>query len=198
MTRLYTARGGKQLSLLPGAKQEGESHANRGREFENALKAMHALYERRGLAVIRKNYVESTVVGDGRWARVDGPAIVDFSGPISTNGRYVAFDAKDAKDKSIPLAALKPHQMAYMGGVHAVGGWAFVLVRFERRRVYRIPIDAWAQAASAHEQGREIVMGDFTATGRASINERQLPPRWRVVGYDWMGAIETSSVSPMG
>lgn len=193
MTRLYTARGGKQLSLLPGAKQEGESHANRGREFENALKAVHALYERRGLAVIRKNYVESTVVGDGRWARVDGPAIVDFSGPISKDGRYVAFDAKDAKDKSIPLAALKPHQMAYMGGVHAVGGWAFVLVRFERRRVYRIPIDAWAQAVSAHEQGREIVMGDFTATGRASINERQLPPRWRCVGYDWMGAVERES-----
>ena len=188
MTRLYTTRGGQQLALFPGAKQQGESHANRGREFENALKAMHALYERRGLAVIRKNYVESTVVGDGRWARVDGPAIVDFSGPISKNGRYVAFDAKDAKDKSIPLAALKPHQMAYMGGVHAVGGWAFVLVRFERRRVYRIPIDAWAQAVSAHEQGQEIVMGDFTATGKASINEKQLPPRWRVAGYDWMGA----------
>ena len=33
---------------------------------------------------------------------------------------------------------------------------------------------------------------------KASINEKQLPPRWRCVGYDWMGAIDTSSVSPMG
>lgn len=191
MTRLYTAPRG-QLALFPGVKPESESHANRGRDFERALDEMHDLYRATGVADVRKNYVKSTVVGNGKWARVDGPAIVDYTGTVAPCGRYVAFDAKDCEGTVISLDRLKEHQAAYLGGVAALGGAAFILVRFEGRRVWRVPIRAWSDADLAHRYGAncEESVNGFRITGKASIRQDEMPAAWAVDGYDWIEGVE--------
>lgn len=192
MTRLYTAPRG-QLALFPRAKPAPGSQGGRGMDFEHALEEMHALYRSMGVADVRKNYVKSTVMGRGDWARVDGPAIVDYTGTIGPRGRSVAFDAKDCEGAVIPLDRLREHQLAYLGSIHALGGAAFVLVRFERRQVMRVPVAAWAAADMAHHfktHGGASV-GGFTPTGKASIRLDEMPAAWAVDGYDWLKGVET-------
>lgn len=192
MTRLYVAPRG-QLALFPGAKPAPVDYANRGRAFEEALEEMHALYANRGLAEITKNYVRSTVIKGGRLARIDGPAIVDYSGTLA-GGRAAAFDAKDCAGRAIPLDRLRPHQAEYLGRVFALGGLAFVLVRFEYAHVYRIPISSWADAVQAHAYGPHAeYVGEFKPTGKASIRMEELPAAWRVTDYDWLGGIERAA-----
>lgn len=188
MTRLYVTRG-QQLSLLPKAKGMREDQGNRGMALEHALMAIHELYERRGLAVIRKNYVKSTVVGDGRLARVDGAAIVDFSGVLN-GGRHIAFDAKDCKERRIELDRLAEHQLSYLGDVQALGGMAFILVRFRGHGVWRIPVDAWADADIWHKFGKmpERVDG-WRPKNRASLTLEDMKPEWAVIGCDWLGRL---------
>lgn len=190
MTRLYTTRGSQQLALFPGARPERESQANRGKAFERALDEMHELYERMGWAVIRHNYVKSTVVGDGKFARVDGSAIVDYSGTIAPRGRHVAFDAKDCEDNVISLSRLAQHQAAHLLSVHAAGGAAFILVRFEGRRVYRIPAWEWSEADRAHRYGLKDDYIGWRPTGKASIRMDELPQAWKLDGYDWLKGLE--------
>ena len=187
MTRLYTARGGQQLAMFPGAKPQAEGHENRGKEFEHTLMVMHGLYEERGFAVIRKNYVASTVMQNGKIARVEGPAMVDFSGPLAPSGRHVAFDAKDCKKDFISLERLEEYQAAYLVGVDAVGGMAFVLVRFAWKHVYKIPIRSWVDADLAHKFGVMDSYIDWTPTGLGRIRMSDCPEKWRVNGYDWLG-----------
>ena len=85
MTLIYTTRG--QTALFPGAKAPRESHANRGMELENELKVMHALYHKRKLARVEKNFCPTQPLKDGRLAKVIGKAIVDFTG-LTAGGRF--------------------------------------------------------------------------------------------------------------
>ena len=165
-------------------------YGKRGMEFEHCLEQMHAIYQARGHGVITKNYVRTTIIGDGKQARVDGSAIVDYTGCME-GGAFVAFDAKDCESKSIALSRLQPHQLDYLARVFKHGGEAFILARFERRRCWKIPVLAWMIAEDYRNTGRH---GDgfdgFRPTGMASINEKELPESWRVKGYDWAGVIE--------
>lgn len=51
----------------------------------------------------------------------------------------------------------------------------------------RIPVAAWRWAIEAHRAAHEVYVEelDWTATGKASINEKDLPQAWRVEGTDW-------------
>lgn len=185
MTRLYNG-GGRQMSLIPKARST--NYAGRGMEFERALEQMHEVYKARGIGIITKNYVKSTIVGDGKLARVDGSAIVDYTGCLE-GGSFVAFDAKDCESKSIALSRLQPHQLEYLTRVWKHGGEAFILARFERRRCWRIPVLAWMIAEEYRETGAHAEGFDgFKPTGKASINEKELPEIWMVEGYDWANA----------
>ena len=190
MTRIYTTRGG-QTALFPRAKPKGESQANRGMEFEHELMAMHALYRRRKMARVEKNYLQTQPLKDARLARVTGKAIVDFTGTLAPNGRSVAFDAKDCVGRRIELNRLADHQIDYLGDVHALGGLAFVLVRFERRRVYRVPVDVWSDAVQYHTYGEMPQRVDgWRPKNKASLSETDMRPEWAVKGVDWLGGIE--------
>lgn len=189
MTRLYTARGG-QLALFPGAKPAKQDQGGRGMELEHELTVMHALYRRRKLAEVYKNPVQCQPVGNGQWARITGKAIVDFTGCLA-GGRHVAFDAKDCAGTRIELNRLAGHQIEYLGSVFALGGLAFVLVRFEYRRCYKIPIDAWAAAEQAHYYKTEVHRVDgWKPSNGASIAERDMKSEWAITGVDWIGGVE--------
>lgn len=190
MTRLYTARGGRQMALFPGAKKPREGQGNRGMEFEHELMAMHQLYRRRKLAVIEKNHCPTQIIQAGQWAKITGKAIVDFTGCL-TSGRFVAFDAKDCVERRIELNRLAPHQIEYLGNVYALGGMAFILVRFERKRCYKIPVDAWADADLYHHFGVTHPRADgWKPKNNASICETDMKSEWAVRGVDWLGGIE--------
>ena len=178
----------QQTSMFKGAKAPGESHANRGMGLEDAIKWQHAMYERQGIAKMDKQYIPSLPVKDGKWAKVIGKSTVDFSGELA-GGQHVAFDAKDCAGKRIELDRLKPHQYEHLLGIDALGGLAFVLVRFERRRAYRVPVEAWKWATEAHRAAHEVYVEslNWTATGKASISEGDLPEKWRIEGVDWAG-----------
>lgn len=188
MTRLYPARGGQQLTLVPGAKApHNATYARRGMEFEKELNALHAQYKALGVAVIEKNYVPSQPVKDGRWAMVIGKAIVDYTG-LTQGGRFVAFDAKDVEGTRIALSMLQDHQLSYLGSVKALGGMAFVLVRFGGKYVYRIPVDIWADAEVYHTFGEYAPRVDgWRPTHKASLCLEDMRPQWRVDGLDYLG-----------
>lgn len=182
MTRFTDARYGR------------DTHANRGMEFEAALNHIHEIYLAQGKALIAKNYVRATIIGDGKLARVDGTAIVDYSGLIR-GGRFIAFDAKDNAGPSIRLDRLQPHQAEYLWKATQLGGFGFVLARFNRFECYAIPISAWAAAVTAHKYGPPALdlRTNFHPTGKASINESELPPEWAVDGYDWLKTVTNLS-----
>lgn len=187
MTRIYTTRGGRQLSLLPGAKQKGESHANRGMELEHELMVMHQLYKRQKLARVDKNPIQTQPVKGGEWAWIIGKAIVDFSGTLA-GGRSVAFDAKDCVERRIELNRLAPHQAEYLGDVYALGGMAFILARFERKYCYKIPIDVWTDALAYRDYGKPVERVDgWKPRNKASLTMADMRPEWAVDGVDWLG-----------
>lgn len=176
-----------QTTMFRGAHAgAADNHANRGMAFEEQLKWQHALYQSRGVAKIDKQYIPSLPVKDGKWAKVIGKSTVDFVGEMR-GGQHVAFDAKDCAGKRIELSRLAPHQLKHLEEIEALGGLAFVLVRFERREVYMVPVEAWKWAVEAHRAGHEVLAKrlGWTATGKASINVKELPAEWRVDGYDW-------------
>lgn len=189
MNDLYRGKGG-QLAMFAGAKGITKSHANRGMAFEEQLKWQHALYLRQGIAKMDKQYIPSLPVKDGKWAKVIGKSTVDFSGELR-GGQHVAFDAKDCAGKRIELDRLQTHQLQHLEEIDALGGLAFVLVRFERRTVYMIPVEAWRWAVEAHRAGHEVCVESigWTATGKASINMKELPAEWRADGYDWAAVL---------
>lgn len=184
-----------QTSMFRGARAgAADNHANRGMAFEEQLKWQHALYLRRGIAKMDKQYIPTLPVKDGKWAKVIGRSTVDFCGELR-GGQHVAFDAKDCAGKRIELDRLAAHQMQHLEEIDALGGLAFVLVRFERRTVYMIPIEAWKWANEAHKAGRSVYVDGvgWTATGKASISEKEMLPEWRVDGYDWAANVRRAA-----
>lgn len=175
-----------QTSLFNERRSLGESHANRGMAFETALNWQHAQYEAQKVAQVHKEYLPTQPVKDAKWAKVIGKATVDYVGQLA-GGRFVAFDAKDNAGKRIELDRLQAHQLRFLEITEALGGLGFVLVRFERARVYVVPVKAWKWACEAHRAGHEVYVEeiDWTATGKASINEKEMKAEWMVDGTDW-------------
>lgn len=177
---------GKQTSLFDGARQRPvDNYANRGLSLERALERQHEEYRAQGKGLITRQYDPSVVV-KFPLARVIGRAAVDYVGVLS-DGRCVAFDAKDCAGKRLELNRLQPHQAAYLSDVQCLGGLAGLVVRFERARVYWVPYDLWA-AQMGLCAGREGIKG------RKSIAEKDLGEELRVDGYDWMGVVRCQRV----
>ena len=188
MTRLYVSRN-NQLALFPHAKPPAIDHADRGMALEKALKDIHEDYARLGMAQVDKFDAATKIVGDGKWARVVGRGKVDFIGLLD-GGRFVAFDAKDCAERRIPLDRLESGQLEYLGMVQSLGGLAFILVRFEYQRAYRVPADIWAYAEMYHAFGtiHERVDG-WKPTNKASLGERDMRSAWAVKGLDWLEGV---------
>lgn len=175
-----------QTSIFGDKRRVGESHANRGMAFEAALNWQHAQYEAQKVAQVHKEYLPTLPVKDAKWAKVVGKSTVDYVGQLA-GGRFVAFDAKDCAGKRIELDRLQEHQLRFLTLADALGGLAFVLVRFERQRAYAVPALAWKWAEEAHRAGHAVYVEEigWTATGKASINEKEMKEEWAVEGTDW-------------
>ena len=72
-----------------------------------------------------------------------------------------------------------------------LGGCAFILARFGRRDMYAIPVVAWRLAIEARRMGHPVESEGlgWEATGKASINVKELPDKWRVERADWAKTI---------
>ena len=182
----------KQTALFPGAKSGAtDGHRNRGMEFEHALGEMHELYAALNIGRIEKNYCPTQIVKAGQWARIIGRSTVDYVGVLK-GGRMAAFDAKDCREGKIELSRLQEHQRLYLDEVHALGGLAFVLVRFDRSTVARIPIRAWDYALAARctpGTADTMPLDGWTPSGKAHIKLSEIPTGWKVDGYDWARGI---------
>lgn len=170
--------------------KSGDGHANRGMELEQELNQMHRVYKRLKRALVEKTYPRIQPFRGGREVRITGKAGADYVGTLA-GGRSVAFDAKDCAERRIDLNRLTDTQIAHLGGVHALHGLAFVLVRFEYRRCYRIPIDCWAYAYRRYcgDEPTDMVDG-WKPKNVASICEVDMKPEWAVEGVDWMRGVE--------
>lgn len=185
----------EQIPMIPGItppREKSRSHANRGRWLEEYCAWTHAIYLRDGLARIDRNYPESKQLRADGWARVIGKGVCDYSGVIA-GGKAVAFDAKECGRKSIPLDALKEHQLDHLRDVDRLGGIAFVLVAFCKARAYAVPAEHWIKAAEAAGLHRWHQRADGEKPARMSIREADIPSAWGVQingkGVDWLATI---------
>lgn len=181
-----------QTAFIPNARKTVD-RSGRGMGFERQIIAVNDIYRRLGVAAVDKTDVKTQVVGNGQWARVVGKGPVDFIGTID-GGRTVAFDAKDCAGPRIELDRLEEHQLDYLGQVYALGGMAFVLVRFEYTHVYRVPVDVWADADLYHRYGKPIERVDgWKPKNAASLIMADMCPEWAVKSYDYLGALNDGS-----
>lgn len=104
-------------------------------------------YEQSGVAVITKIPTEWLPIRDhtGRImsAKVEHKAAVDFIG--NYKGTPIAFDAKHTKEKRISWSRLEPHQWEFLQRWEKCGGIAFVLVGWDMKQFYAIPISEWGR-----------------------------------------------------
>lgn len=122
------------------------ARASRGRLFEDDLERTHEYYRKTGIATVRKNdrewvYTsqsdrqrlllktnELTAKCDNGRFLVARKSKVDFEGNF--RARYIAFDAKETSEASLPLKNIKRHQVEQLLDHERTGGLAGFMVRF--------------------------------------------------------------------
>lgn len=117
------------------------SYANRGKDFEAIIDYVNELYERKGLATIHKIPVEHKSITRNGYTKAwyASKSTVDYIGVCG--GRALAFDAKSTRGKSLPLANIPRHQVAFLANWQRDGGQAFFLIEFsEHDEVYKVPL----------------------------------------------------------
>lgn len=117
--------------------------ANRGMQLEHEIESSNRAYMLKGIAVIQKVATPFKPLRDkqGNFSRLipAEKSTVDFIGCL--NGRALAFDAKETKRPSLPLANVHEHQTHYLLRYRDCGGHAFLLVRFvKERETFILPI----------------------------------------------------------
>ena len=140
------------------------STANLGKPFEEALEAMHALYNAGGRAAVTR--IPAPMQPVGKAQRGVFPAIYvkrgapDFHAQV--DGASLLFDAKSTIDPDRwPLADLPGHQAAAFDRHEAQRGRAFVLLLLGRA-VYLLPWSALAPRWRRWNDGK-------AARGEASV-----------------------------
>jgi recombination protein U len=176
-------------------------YGNRGTTFETYIELANARYKANGTAIVEKQHTLCTPLRNGTGhivsAKYEQKATVDFMGRFGTFP--IAFEAKHCSKNVIALNRVEPHQEEFLRTwtsqcETAIG---FVLVSFQFRDFYLIPWAYWAMALLAREQKMpktgqwQPMMTEWTATGKASVREDELPPEWKVktetaVGLDYL------------
>ncbi|AMY05065.1 Holliday junction resolvase RecU [Staphylococcus condimenti] len=118
------------------------SYANRGKWLESVITHVNQIYEMNNKAIIRKVPTDINYNTRTGKAFFKAKGMVDFVG--ISNGKMIAFDAKNTKGKSIPFNNIQPHQVDYLQKIKAHGGAAFLLIYFERyQELYALDIDEY-------------------------------------------------------
>ena len=121
--------------------------ANRGMTFEKMINATNDYYLTHGMAVIHKKPTPVQIV------RVDYPqrsrakiveayfrqaSTTDYSGVY--RGHYIDFEAKETRQKAIPMKNFHLHQIQHMEQVLEQKGICFVLLHFSsQQETYLLP-----------------------------------------------------------
>lgn len=124
--------------------------AGRGAGFEELLAFTHAVYARRGWALVQKVSVPVRLTheraGSGFVGFYAGKSTVDFVGCLA-GGRGVALDAKSTRNRTrIPwnVTHFPSHQQEFLRHWASTGGLALLLVQFSTLdRYFAIPMKAW-------------------------------------------------------
>ena len=176
-------------------------HGNRGMTFEAFIEFANARYKANGVAIVEKQHTKFIPLRNGAGkvvnCKVEQKATVDFMGRFGN--RPIAFEAKHCSKEVIALNRVESHQEEFLRDWTSQCDTAigFVLVSFKFQDFYLIPWTYWQMALIA--RGNKIpmtgrwqpMMTDWTATGKASIREDELPTEWKVktetaVGLDYL------------
>lgn len=116
------------------------NYRNRGKWFEKAIEQSNTVYKHKGIAIVDKVPTPVNFNPRTNKAFYEGKSTVDFVGCDNT-GRMIAFDAKEVKEKSLPYANIKQHQIDYLLQTHKLGARSFFLVFFRfNNTCYRMNI----------------------------------------------------------
>lgn len=171
----------------------GNTHANRGRPFEDFLKFVNERYQADGTACVHKVPTEFIPLRNSKGqvcsAKVETKSCVDYL------GRYknipVAIEAKHTDDKRISFSRVEPHQADYLDDWSKdPDAIALVVVSFSLKKFYSVPWPFWKTAAIAWEMkkagkdpGKQTVREygwEWTTPGMASVSEEQMLPDWEI------------------
>lgn len=127
----------KQRLDRPARRNKSVSHANRGRHLERLIDITNRQYRHAGRATIHKIPTPVQITSrNGRYVsgKLGSGELVDYIG--MSNGRAIAFDAKQTADTSFPLGNLQPHQFDFLERWHDHDGIAFLIVHFSKKDEY--------------------------------------------------------------
>lgn len=127
------------------------SYANRGKWLENVITNVNWNYEKLSKAVIRK--VPTDIAYNTRTGKAffKAKGMVDFVG--ISNGKMIAFDAKNTKGASVPFKNIQDHQVDYLLKVEEQGGKAFLLIYFEEyQELYKLSISDYVELKETLER----------------------------------------------
>ncbi|MGG4552578.1 Holliday junction resolvase RecU [Paenibacillus humicus] len=106
------------------------SYANRGMAFEELITYANDLYEKKGIANIKKVSTPWKVIRKGSKiinAFPEGPSTVDYMG--DWEGRSICFEAKSTKNPtSFPFKNFEDHQIEFIRRWKGIG---FALIHFQ-------------------------------------------------------------------
>jgi|LGVF01.2.fsa_nt_gb recombination protein U len=111
------------------------SRGLRGSQLEESINMTNQVYLEQGLAVVQKIPTAIKPVtldpekGTIKLAYFEAKSTVDYLGNIQ--GIPVCFDAKETSQKSLPIANIHTHQMAFMTAFEKQEGLSFLIVHFK-------------------------------------------------------------------
>lgn len=140
----------------------------RGDGLEELIIASNLFYHRNGTCRIDKaatpvkavRVVDGTKIEEGYYEK---QSTVDFYG--IAQGHFIAFDAKQTSQSSLPLKNIAPHQVDYMRDVDKQGGLTFIIVEFTKvGRYFILPFEILLDYVERADRG-----------GRKSIPMEAIP-----------------------
>lgn len=118
----------------------------RGNALEELINFTNDLYRQKGIAIVQKIPTPITPVkkdsetGNITLAYFEKKSTVDYIG--LAQGIPICFDAKETRQKSLPMQNIHSHQIEFMEDFESQKGYAFLLVHFAAVDEYYIfPFD---------------------------------------------------------
>lgn len=133
------------------------NNANLGKGLQTLIDYTNKQYFNQGVADVRLVPTPFQITGAGsRPGEMRGRKMrgewVDYVG--IGDGRALAFDAKETKEKSFPLKNLEDHQFAFLKSWYEKGACTFLIVQFTNKfqEIYLLPFKTlekyWEDAAA--------------------------------------------------
>ena len=130
----------------------------RGSAFEELIDLTNQLYAQKNLAVIQKVPTPITPVAVDNKNRTitaayfEKKSTIDFIGVAQ--GIPICFDAKETREKNLPLKNIHSHQIEFMEAFSKQDGLSFLLVSFKaENRVFLLPVEDLSRFYKAAQEG---------------------------------------------